>query len=183
MPPGAGSPDIGSMEEMLAAQGGVPGAKTSSPSSSHSASSAHQPARPATPIGSPVEEARNIAGGVGTELLEFLPPILKNMISSKPEDTPEEAAKKRQMLQNYQKLTADEQQYVHKKLQEEEMEKRRKEEEEQIRRQQEAAAQSQDVSVPEGKKTGEAAMGGGKSQKSQTISKLQNDRKKMSSSG
>jgi len=181
MPPGAASPDMGSMEEMLAAQGGQAGTKTSSTSSSHSAS--QNPPRHATPIGSPLEEARNIAGGVGTDLYEFLPPILKNMISSKPEDTPEEAAKKRQMLQNYQKLTADEQQYVHKKLQEEEMEKRRKEEEEQIRRQQEAAAQSSEMAVPEGKKTGEAAMGGGKSQKSQTISKLQNDRKKMSSSG
>lgn len=183
MPPGVGAPDMASMEDMLAAQGGASAAKSgSSPGSgaAHGGGTHHQPARP---LGSPVQEAKNIAGGVGGELFEFLPPVIKNLISAKPDDSPEDAARKRQMLQNYQKLNAEDQQFVQKKLQHEQMEKQQREQEEAQRRQQEAAMQSNDLPVPEGKKTGEAAMGGGKSQKSQTISKLQNDRKKLSSSG
>jgi len=173
MPPGVGSPDMASMEDMLASQGGA-GATGSKSNSTP---------RAAVPVGSPVQEARQMASGVSEELYEFLPPLIKNLISSKPDDSPEAAARKRQMLQNYQKLNAEDQQFVQKKLQQEQMEKRRREEEEHQRRQQKAAAQSNDLPVPEGKKTGEAAMGGGKSKKSQTINKMQDDRKKLKSSG
>ena len=175
---------MASMEDMLAQSGqaGLPGQPGLGGQSGQKPQS-HQPPQPPRPIGNPLEEAKNVAGGVGSELLDFLPPIIRNLISSEPEDTPEQAAKKRQMLQNYQKLNAEDQQFVQKKLQHEQMEKRQREEEEHQRRQQEAASQLNDLPVPEGKKTGEAAQGGGKSSKSQTISKLQNDRKKLSSSG
>jgi hypothetical protein len=175
--PGVGSPDI-SDESIQSMLGG-------SSSGSQSATAPHlpKPPKPAPALGSPTEEAKHIASGVGQEFFEFLPPFMKDLLGEKATDSPEEAARKRQMLQNYQKLNAEEQQYVQKKIQKEQMEKRQREEEEFQRRQQLAAAQSSDLPVPEGKKTGEAAMGAGKSQKSQTLSKLQNDRKKMSSSG
>lgn len=186
MPPGVGSPDMADeLQDMMASgspQGGAHAAPGSNAVSSmlkgHGAQSTKQ-----APLGGPVQEAKHIAGGVKDHLFDFLPPALKSILGENPNDNPEEAERKRQMLQNYNKLTADEQQFVQKKLQEEEIEKRKKEEEEQHRRQVAAAQSSDDVVVPEGKKTGEAAMGGGKSKKSQTISKLQNDRKKMTSAG
>lgn len=184
--PGLGSPDMAdAMQDMQSGQPASAGASSHSSMSSISSMMQGQhgkTAQNARSVGSPVQEAKYLAKDIGKGILEFLPGPIKNLVSPTPNDSPEAAMKKRQMLQRYNQMNAEQQAYVNKKLQEEQMEKRKKEEEEKQRTQM-LAQQSNDLPVPEGKKTGEAAMGAGKSNKSQTLSKLQNDRKKLSSAG
>ncbi len=184
LPPGAASPDMAdAMQDMMGANAGTQQAKQGTSPTSNAVSSMMQgQGHKATPLGSPVQEAKTIAQDVGSSLFEFLPQELQTILGSKSTDTPEEAERKQKMLQNYQRLTAEERQYVQKKLQQEQAEKRQREEEE-FRKKQLAAQQTDELPVPEGKKTGEAALGAGRSKKAQTISKLQNDRKKLSSAG
>ena len=184
MPSGMGSPDISSLMED--ATNGAQ--QTTSQSAASASSSVVSPPghgasqKTARPIGSPTQEAKYLANDVAGGLFDLLPPVIKNLVSPNPTDSPEESMKKKQMFQRYTQLNSEQQAYVSKKLQAEQVEKQKQHEEE-MRQKQLAAQQSSELPVPEGKKTGEAAMGGGKSNKSQTISKLQNDRKKLSSSG
>ncbi|MBW7944466.1 hypothetical protein H3C70_03640 [Patescibacteria group bacterium] len=184
LPPGAVSPDMAdAMQDKMGVNTGTQPVKQGTSPTSNAVSSMMQgQSHQAPPLGSPVQEAKTIAQDVGSSLFEFLPQELQVILGSKSTDTPEEAERKRKMLQNYQRLTAEDRQYVQKKLQQEQMEKRKKEEEE-MRAKQLAAQQTEELPVPEGKKTGEAALGAGRSKKAQTISKLQNDRKKLSSAG
>ena len=85
------------------------------------------------------------------------------------------------MLQRYQALNAEQQQVAAKKMQEEQHRKEQEAMEKQEKDQRAAAEQSDDVVVPQGRPRGEdAAMGSGKKR---TVTKLQNDRKKLSSAG
>ncbi|MBW7955855.1 hypothetical protein H3C66_03925 [Patescibacteria group bacterium] len=186
LPPGLGSPDLSdammdqaaAMSQQTAKTGQLPGSQAVSSLMQGHGGSAKTP----RPLTGPVQEAKYVAKDVAGSFLEFLPPELQSILGGSSSDSPEEAAKKKQMLQRFNQMSAEQQQYVQKKLRSEQIEKQKKEEEEARQRQREAA-QAEDVPIPQGKVTGEAAMGAGKSKKSQTISKLQNDRKKLSSSG
>jgi hypothetical protein len=138
------------------------------------------PPKPPRPVGSFPQEMKYFAQDIGQGVVSVMPDILQEVLGIKSTDTPEQVAKKKQMHQRYQEMNAAEQAYVQKKAQEE-MAKKQQEEQERIIRQQEEeqiAAES-DVSIPQGKTTGEE----GSSTKKRTLNKLQNDRKKLSSAG
>src|SRR5579859_3552270 len=59
------------------------------------------------PVGSLPQEAQYIAEDVAKSLLTALPDFMQSMLGVKPTDTPEEAARKKQMLQRYQQLNAE----------------------------------------------------------------------------
>ncbi len=156
------------------ANGGAPGQLPQLPQ--------QQPQKPPRAVGTPLQEAKYMADDVTQGVLNLLPDFLQDIFHVKPTDTPQDAAKKRQMLQNYNKLNSEQQQVVQKQFQEEQM-KKRKEEEERIRKKQEEqqkAAQSQ-VSAPVGKKQGAGAGQAGMSKKQSTIDTLNQKRKQLSS--
>jgi hypothetical protein len=183
-----GSPDVSSMmDQMNAMQGGPAGqsgstsplGQTGSGQLGNSLASqmpGQQSQKPARPLGTPVQEAKYLAEDVAQGVLSLMPDFMQNMLGLKPTDTPEEAAKKKQVLQRYQQLNAEQQQYVQQQYQKR-AEEQRKQEEETIRKKQEEqqkAAQSNTV-APQGKQTGAGAQG--------AVKKLQDDRQKMKSSG
>lgn len=137
--------------------------------------------KPPRPITSPLGEAKYLAQDVGQSVLGLLPETLQQVLGLKSSDTPEQKAKKQQMLQNYQRLSAEDQAYVREKMQRQEAEKQQKEQEELMKKQQAEAQQDDGLPMPAGKVTGEAAAGA--SSKQRTVQKLQSDRKKLSSSG
>lgn len=151
--------------QLSQAQGGLP---ASSP-------------KPARTIGSLPQEGTYLAQDIGQGVIGLLPDFMQEILGIKETDTPEEKSKKQQMLQNYQKLNAEDQAFVQKKMQREQAEKQQRDEEEQMKRQQSEASQGDDISMPTGKVTGEAAAGA--SNKQRTTQKLQSDRKKLSSAG
>lgn len=139
--------------------------------------------RPARPIGTPVQEAKFLAADVAGGVLDLLPPELRQLLHAQPSDTPAEKQRKHAMFQRFSKLNAEQQAYVQKKLQHEQLVKRQQAEAEAAKRQQQAAAAADDLPIPQGKVSGEAAMGGGQSRKAQTINKLQSDRQKLKNAG
>lgn len=175
-PPGAipsfDSPDAQAMmSQMMGGKAGKPG---QTPQSTQQ--------KPARPIGTPVQEAQMVGEDVAQGLLQLLPDFLQDLFHVKPTDTPEEAAKKKQMLQRYNQLNAEQQQFVQKKYQEEQAKKKQEEEEATKKKQEEQRkAQENELPVPQGKKTGDWMAG--KSQKQNTLTKMQNDRQKLSSAG
>ncbi len=175
--PGSFSPGDMDMSELMQQAGGqLPGGK-SGPGAA-SSGNAKQPPRP---IAGPQQEAAYLAQGVGQGLLELLPDYMQHILGIKDSDSPEEKAKKKQMFENYQRLSAEDQAYVQKKMQREQMEKQQREQEEEQKRQQEMANQSNDLPIPAGRTSGAGSEGN--SNKQRTTNKLQDDRKKMSSAG
>lgn len=92
-------------------------------------------------------------------------------------DTPEEQAKKRQMLQRWNELTQDEQKVAQERYQKEMQKKQMEEEEKQQRKQQEEAAKEESIAAPSSPQKGPAGPGASKKQKA--AAKLQSDRKKL----
>jgi hypothetical protein len=185
IPSGGMSPDMQStLNQMMGAggktgQGGAPGAGQS-PFGNAAAGGATMP-KPPRPVGSLPQEAKFMAEDVAQGLLSVLPDFMQHILGVKPTDTPEEAARKKQMLQRYNQLNDEQQQVVQKQMQEAQA-KKRQDEEDRMRKQQEAEQNaSQDLPMPQGKTSGEG--GPGASQKKRTVTKLQNDRKKLSSAG
>ncbi len=187
LPPGVGSPD---MQDAIQDMVGTQGQKTSTAAGSNnpannaltSALQGKQGAKPqpARSITSPVGEAKYLAQDIAKGVIEFLPGPLKDILGPASTDTPEEAAKKQTMLRRYQQLNAEDQQYVQKKLQADAAIKQ-KEQEEEMKKKQLAAQQKPALEEPQGKVRGDKATG--QSNKQRTINKLQDDRKKMKSSG
>jgi hypothetical protein len=180
LPPGMGSPDMGDMEDMMAQmQQGNPAPGGQTAPSQQAISSALQGKKPGSSSLGPVQEAKSVVKGVGEGLTDFLPGPLQNILGIKSTDGPEEVARKKQMLQNFNKLEADQQEVVAQKMRQREMEARQKQEEEAHQKQIAQQQQSQDLPVPQGKVRGDAQAG--QSKKQNTVNKLQNDRKKMTS--
>lgn len=137
--------------------------------------------KPPRPVGSIPQEGKYLAEDVAQGLLAALPDFMQQLLGINPSDTPEDTAKKKQMLQRYNQMTADEQQYVQKKVQEEQQ-KKKAEEEEKAKKEQEAKQEEQDeLPIPQGKQSGEGMPG--MSNKKRTLTKLQSDRQKLSSAG
>lgn len=184
MPSGAGSPDMGEMmEEMANAQQGSN--NSTSPSSTQQAlSSAFQGKTPqqqksGRAIGSPLTEANYLSEGVAEGLLDFLPGPLKRLLDIRPSDTPEEQQRKQQMIQNYQRMNEEQRQYVLQEAQKQQELKQRQAEEDAHRQQLEEQRRAQSVQVPQGKRTGDMNAAD-QSKKQQAVTKVQNDRKKLS---
>jgi hypothetical protein len=104
------------MEEMANNQQGTTGSSGQS-STQQALSSALQGKSPqqqksGSSIGSPVVEAKYLGQGVAEGVLDFLPGPLKSLLNIRPSDTPEEQQRKRQMIQNYQRMNDEQRQYV-----------------------------------------------------------------------
>ncbi len=189
--PGLPSHDVGGMMEEFAKQqaagGGAAGQNPAIPGTSNipSVSSANPQApkqqRTPRPVGTLPQEMKYFAGDVAQGLLSLLPDFMQSMFGIKPTDTPEDAARKKQMLQRYQQMNADQQQYVQQKVREEQQKKQQEEEEKAQRKQMDEQQAASELPMPQGKTRGEG--GPGASQKKRTVTKLQNDRKKLSSAG
>jgi hypothetical protein len=179
MPPGFSSPDMQSMMgDMTGNQKtGKSGQSGSSPIPFPGTQAGQQ--KSPRPIGTPLEEAKYMAEDVAQGLLSLLPDFMQSILHTKSTDTPEEAAKKRQMLQRYNQLNAEEQQYVQKQYQKKAEEQKKKEEEEVKKKQEEEQkAAENELPMPQGKQTGEGVPGASK--KNNALTKMQNDRKKLS---
>jgi hypothetical protein len=131
--------------------------------------------------GSLPQEAKYMAEDVAQGLLSLLPDIMQQILGVKSTDKPEEAARKKQMLQRYTQLNDEQQQVVQKQMRESQEKKQKEEEEKAKKRQEEQASASDDLPIPQGTSRGEG--GPGASGKQRTTTKLQNDRKKLSSAG
>src|SRR5258708_10244736 len=111
---------------------------------------------------------------VAQGLLSVLPDFMQQILGIKPTDTPEEANRKKQMLERFNQLTDDQQKVVQQKMKEEQ-EKKKVEEEEKAKKEQAAQQANQDeLAMPQGKTTGEG--GPGASSKKRTTMTLQSDR-------
>jgi len=154
--------DEQSLQSMMGGGGKSGGAPGSLPGSSPTGQQ-----KPPRPIGTPTEEAKTIGSDVAQGLIDFLPPIIRNIIQRK------EAAKKRQIFQNYQQLNAEQQRVAQEELQKANVRKQ-KEQEEDMRKKQEAQQKADQggLAMPSGKRSGE-----------QAVQKLQDDKKKMTSAG
>ncbi len=132
IPSGGMSPDMQStLNQMMGAngktgQGGMPG--VGQPLGDAGASSATRP-KPPRAVGSLPQEAKYMAEDVAQGILTLLPDFMQQILGAKPTDTPEDAARKKQMLQRYNQLNEEQQQVVQKQMQEEQMKKKREEEE------------------------------------------------------
>jgi len=160
VPSGSVSPDLAGLDDVV----------KSTPSASQ--------AKTAGVIGTPLQEAGSLAKDVGKGLVGLVPAELQSLLGIKSADTPEDATKKRQMLQRYQQMNAEQQQYVQQKLQQEQLEQRQKEETE-VRRRQAEQAQKRQVQAPQGKRTGDQAAAGKKSSSNDALTQLENKRKKL----
>jgi hypothetical protein len=134
------------------------------------------------PIGTPLQEAKYLAGDIGQGLLGLLPDFLQPILGVKPTDTPEEKARKKQMLQRYTQMNADQQQLAQKKFQEQQAQIRQ-EEEEKAKKQQAAQQKSASLPAPTGKRTGAAAGQAGQSRKKSMIDDMNQKRQQLSSAG
>lgn len=132
----------------------------------------------ARPLGSPTQEAKYLAKDVGQGLVEFLPGPLKSLLGVNPGDTSEDAVRKRQMLQNYQKMSSEQQQYVQQKVQQEEAVKKQQEQQDAQQRQFQQQQRARSVDVPQGKRTGD--MNANQSKKQQAVNKVFQDKNKLS---
>lgn len=183
IPSGAGSPDMGElMEEMAKDQQGTMSGSGQS-STQQALSSALQGKTPQHPksgpsIGSPVGEAKYLGQDVAEGLLDFLPGPLKSLLNIRPSDTPEEQQRKRQMIQNYQRMNEEQRQYVAQEAQKQQALKQQQAEEDAQRRQMEAQQRASSAEIPQGKRTGD--MNANQTKKQQAVTKMQNDRKKLS---
>jgi len=111
-----------------------------------------------------------------------LPDFMQSMLGAKPTDTPEEATRKKQMLQRYQQLNSDQQQYVQEEMRKShEAEQKKQEEEAKKKEEEQRKAAEDELPMPVGKTRGEG--GPGMSNKKRTLTKLQNDRQRMTSAG
>jgi hypothetical protein len=170
---GSNSADPGAADPFGAAGAGGGSSIPSMPGSSQQ--------KNARPVGSLPQEAKYMAEDIAQGLLSVLPDFMQSMLGVKPTDSPEEAARKRQMLQRYTQLNNEQQQVVQKKLQEEHQKKQIEEQEKAQRQQEEQQKAQSEVVMPQGKTSGEG--GPGASNKKRTMTKLQNDRKKLTSAG
>lgn len=178
----AGDPSSGEDLDSLTKQFGQQAGQSASGSSSASPGQSGQPPKPAKPIGQTLpEEAKNLGENFGQQLKDLIPGFIQEVLGMKSTDTPEEKAKKQQMLQRYQQLNAEDQAYVRQKMQREQAEKQQHEQEEMFRKQQEQAAQGSDLPTPAGKVSGAGA--DGSSNAKRATNKLNDDRKKLSSAG
>ena len=184
LPPGVGSP---SMEEAMQEMVGNSTQSATHPSGANPAqqaqSSAFQGKQPgakpaaARPLGSPTQEATYLAKDIGQGVLEFLPGPLKSLLGVHPGDSSEDANRKRQMLQNYQRMSSEQQQYVQQKLQQEEAMKKQKEQQDAQQRQLLQQQRARSVEVPQGKRTGD--MIANQSKKQQAVHKVYQDKNKL----
>ncbi len=135
----------------------------------------------AKPIGQTIpQELGNLGETFGQQVTDFIPDIIKQILGIKKTDSPEEKAKKQQLFQNYQKLNAEDQAYAQKKLQQEQARKQQQQQEDQMRKQRaQAEADSNEISAPQGKKTG--AGSDGNTSKSRTTNLLNKNRQQLSS--
>src|SRR5258708_2212336 len=93
--------------------------------------------KPPRSIGSLPQEAQYMSEDVAQGLVNLLPDFMQQILGLKSTDTPEDAMRKKQMLQRYNQLN-DEQQVVVQKQMREEHEKKQKEEQERIQKEQKA---------------------------------------------
>ena len=170
------------MEEMANVQQGSSNTAGQSPTqqalSSALQGKAPQQQKSGPSIGSPVTEVKYLGEGIVGGVLDFLPGPLKRLLNISPGDTPEEQQRKRQMLQNYQRMNEEQRQYVIQEAQKQQALKQQQAEEDAQRRQMEAQQRASSVQIPQGKRTGD--MNANQSKKQQAVTKLQNDRKKLS---
>jgi hypothetical protein len=157
----------------LAGLTGLPGAKTAA---------GNQSQAKARPIGTPLQEAKYFAQDVTQGVLSVLPDFMQEILGIKPMDTPQDQARKRQMLQNYQKMNAEQQQIVQQKLRADMAKKKQEEEAQQRAAAQQKAAQSE-LPTPSSKHTGAAAPIGGQSKKKSFMDDFNQKRQQLSSAG
>src|SRR5258708_1959539 len=188
-PPGAipsafSSPDLQStLAQMTQTGKGAGGQQTGSSSSQSTPNTpGTTPQKPPRPVGTLPQEAQYLTEDVAKGLLSVLPDFMQNMLGVKPTDTPEEAARKKQMLQRYQQLNSEQQQFVQDETRKRhEAEQKKQEEEAKKKEEEQRKAAENELPMPVGKTRGEG--GPGASNKKQTLTKLQNDRKRMTSAG
>jgi|GEM_PF-738419 len=188
IPSGFSSPDMQStLSQMTQAgkqgsAGGVPQAGSSSSSSKTLPSAGAASQKPPRPVGTLPQEAQYITEDITKSLLSFLPDFMQSMLGVKPTDSPEEKARKKQMLQRYQQLNSEQQQFVQDEMRKKQQAEQKKQEEEAKKKEEEQRKAADDeLPMPQGKTRGEG--GPGASNKKQTLTKLQNDRKRMTSAG
>jgi hypothetical protein len=106
-------------------------------------------------VGSPWEESVRAVKDIGKGLTSALPDELQKLLGFQPHDTPEDRAKKKQLLDKYNQLSEEDRQFALKKFHEAQREKQQKEQEEQERKHKEAQAQQQaTLPMPQGRRTG-----------------------------
>lgn len=183
MPSGVGSPDMGELMEEVAGAGQGTKSTSGQSASQQAVSSALQgktsSQRSGPSIGTPLTEAKYLGESVAEGVLDFLPGPLKSLLGIKPSDNPEEQQRKRQMIQNYQQMNEEQRQYVLQEAQRQQALKQQQAEEDAQRQQMEEQQRASSVQVPQGKRTGD--MNAHHSKKQQAVTKMQNDRKKLSS--
>ena len=182
IPSGMMSPDMQSTMAQMMGGGGKGKAGGSSPFSAGGAPNKSQQQRPPRPVGSLPQEAKYMTEDVMQGLLSVLPDFMQQILGVKPTDTPEEVARKKQMLQRYHQMNDEQQQVVQKQMKEAQ-DKKKKEEEERVKKEQEAKqkAEQDELPMPQGKSRGEGTPG--MSNKQRTLTKLQKDRQTLSSAG
>jgi hypothetical protein len=184
LPPGVGSPSMeeamqdmmGNSKQSATQSSGANAAKQAMSSALQGKQPGAKPA-PARPLGSPTQEAKYLAQDIGQGVAEFLPGPLKSLLGVNSGDTSEDANRKRQMLQNYQRMSSEQQQYVQQKLQQEEAIKKQKEQQDAQQRQFQQQQRARSAEVPQGKRTGD--MNANRSKKQQAVSKVFQDKNKL----
>ena len=183
MPPGGGlSPDmmaqLGKMG-MGSKQGGK-GGSAGLPGMGGAGGSPGGAGKTPRPVGTPLQEVKYFAGDVAHGVLEVLPDFMQSLFGISPADKPEDAARKRQMLQRYQQMNAEQQQFVQQRTKAEyekkQQEEARQAQAEKAKRQQQAAS----LPVPQGRTHGAGAGMPGQSRKKSTIDDLNKKRQQMS---
>lgn len=193
------SPDVTSMMEQM--QNGTSGGSTgpgAGQSDGNRASSGSLPGmpglpgasgptaapRPARPLGSPQQEVKYFAGDLAQGILSHIPAPIREILNISPNDTPQDASRKQQMLKNFEGLQAEQQNVVHQKMAQFERQKRQ-EEEMKAEQQKRAAQQSQDVVAPAGKVSGAGAGEAGKQKNSRTATQnmMSKNRKTLTGAG
>ena len=135
------------------------------------------------PIGTPLQEAKYLGEDMVLGMLQLLPDIFQEMLHIKPTDTPEEIAKKKQLIQNLNQMDDEQRQIVAKEFREKQ-EKQKEEEEEKVRKQQELQAKEQnELPVPKGKTHGIMPGMPGQSKKQSFMDDFNQKRKQLSSAG
>ena len=138
--------------------------------------------KPPRSVGTIHEEAKIFVGDIVGEAKKFFSlNILLNIDTS---DTPEVQAKKRKILQRWQKLTQEEQQVAKQRYQEEMQKKQEEEKQKQIKKQKKEQANAQSIAPPASPRKGPMGPGSGMSKKAKASANLQRQMKtKLSVAG
>lgn len=129
-------------------------------------------------VGSIPQEFKRMTGDVKTELQDFF--SIDRLLGVDNSDTPEQQAKKRQMLNRWQKLTQAEQEVARQKYQKEMQQKQEEEKQKQMKKQQEEQAKANEIAPPSSPSKGPMGPASGMSKKAKASANLQRQMKTMS---